>query len=1183
MQCAACGAHSPAGKKFCVKCGSPLAAVCPTCAAPIAAGDVFCGDCGTSLADVPAAAAAAGSAATDAPQAERRVCSVLFCDLVGFTPLSEVRDPEEVRELLSRYFELAGTVIRRYGGVVEKFIGDAVMAVWGTPVATEGDAERAVRAAMDLMDTVRQLGVEAEISSLAARAGVVTGEVAVTIGATNEGMVAGDAVNTAARVQGVAGHGDVLVDSTTRRLAANAIAFDDPVEHTLKGKAEPEQLWRATRVMSGGVGGVQRVDGLEAPLTGRDAEMRTIRELFHAAVDRRTPRLVLVSGPAGVGKTRLGWEFRKHIDGLIDVIRWHSGRCLSYGEGVSFWALAEIVRQRLGIAEEDLPETATAKLEDGLAAWITDPVEQPYVGARLARLLGVSYAGDPGGELSREELFAGWRVFFERMAAVEPVVLMIEDAHHADSGLLDFLDHLVDWSRDLPIYVLVFARSELEQTRPGFGTGRNRVALTLDPLDDASMRPLVEALVPGLPTEVREAIVAQAQGVPLFAVETVRALIDRDVVQPVEGVYRLVGDVGDLEVPDSLHALLAARLDALPPEIRRLVSDAAVLGTSFPEDAVVAVSGLDADTVHAGLGVLLRREVLTVSADPLSPERGSYRFAQDMLRQVAYETLSRRDRKARHLAVAAHLRGVFANDGEEVVDVIAQHYLDALAAVPGDPDEGEIREQAVVALSRTAERAARTGAPGRAARSYASAARLLEGDDEVRRPAELWEKAAESSMAAGDAYTTLDYVTPAIDRYRQLGDERAVACTQRHQGRALRRLGRHTEAREVLTGAVETLRGNITVETMLTLSELAAVENFSGNVDAANRLTSELLKMGEGLAVGPDLMSTAFMARGVFQTTDGRRAEAAVSLREAARLAELANRSDLLGHSLGNLSNVVGMQDPAAALDANRRAVEPLRRGGDRDLIAFNYLNMVVALLELGEWGEVAELLAPNGDAGALADVEEAIRLVQAQVAGLRGDAESAEQLAATLTTFRGSEDPQDMAAVAVIDALAAAAAGHSAEALRHAKVALSHIDEGLGVGSDLIRTAWVVAARAAHEVGDRDTIAELLTMVDDEMPGRLPPMLRAERDLVRARIAIAAGAPDAGEQLDAAVVTMRAMSPPHLLAGGLLDRAEYLIGAGDVTAAAMDVADAQAIGERLGCRPLLDRAAALSAERLAV
>jgi class 3 adenylate cyclase len=257
-----------------------------------------------------ALAQASAVAAVPGPVAERRVCSVLFCDLVGFTPLSESRDSEAVRELLSDYFEVARTVVGRYGGLVEKFIGDAVMAVWGTPTATEGDAERAVRAALDLVSAVAALGSVAGLPALAARAGVVTGEVAVTLGAVNQGMVAGDAVNTAARVQAAAEPGYVLVDGATQRAAGSAIGFADAGEHTLKGKAESQRLWRATRVLSA-VGGVQRVDGLEAPLTGRDAELRTVRELFHAAADRRVPRLVLVSGPAGVGKSRLGWEFEK--------------------------------------------------------------------------------------------------------------------------------------------------------------------------------------------------------------------------------------------------------------------------------------------------------------------------------------------------------------------------------------------------------------------------------------------------------------------------------------------------------------------------------------------------------------------------------------------------------------------------------------------------------------------------------------------------------------------------------------------------------------------------------------------------------------------------------------------------------------------------------------------------------
>src|SRR3954449_3492301 len=297
MSCPACGAQARPDRRFCGRCGTSLAAQCPACGTAYEPDDLFCGGCGvsrtvqsfgppTDMAGAAAVPAEPGlnAAALSGAVAERRVCSVLFCDLVGFTPLSEFRDPEEVRELLSRYFAMARTVIGRYGGVVEKFIGDAVMAVWGTPVTLEGDTERAVRAALDLVGAVTALGAEVNAPSLTARAGVVTGEVAVTLGAANEGMVAGDAVNTAARVQAAASAGQVLADTTTRRLAATAIAFDDPVSHPLKGKAEPEQLWRATRVMSGGVNGVQRVDGLEAPLTGRDAETRLVRDLFHATV-----------------------------------------------------------------------------------------------------------------------------------------------------------------------------------------------------------------------------------------------------------------------------------------------------------------------------------------------------------------------------------------------------------------------------------------------------------------------------------------------------------------------------------------------------------------------------------------------------------------------------------------------------------------------------------------------------------------------------------------------------------------------------------------------------------------------------------------------------------------------------------------------------------------------------------
>jgi class 3 adenylate cyclase/predicted ATPase len=1171
MMCPQCSTESPSGQKFCGECGTALALACPSCGTVSSPGQKFCGECGARL----AAAARPGVVAPAAagPAAERRVCSVLFCDVVGFTPLSEARDPEAVRELLSEYFAVARTVITRYGGVVEKFIGDAVMAVWGTPAAAEGDAERAVRAALDLVAGVADLGSEAGVPGLAVRAGVVTGEVAVTLGAVGEGMVAGDAVNTASRVQAAAQPGQVLADEATHRLAGSAIGFAEAGEHTLKGKAEPQRLWRATRVLSA-VGGSQRVDGLEAPLTGRDAELRTVRDLFHAAADRRVPRLVLVSGPAGVGKSRLGWEFEKYADGLKAEVWWHRGRCLSYGEGVAFWALAEIVRQRLGIAEEDPAEVAAAKLREGLDRFVPDPAERAYVGVRLGRLLGVAAVGDGGAALSREELFAGWRLFFERLAAVNPVVLLVEDAQYADTGLLDFLDYLIDWVRDLPVYVLVFARPELAQARPGFGAGRNRSTLTLDPLDAASMDTLVDALVPGMPGPARAKITAQAQGIPLFAVETIRSLVDRDIVQPIEGAYRLTGEVGELAVPYSLHALLAARLDALDPQVRQLVADAAVLGATFPAEALIAVSGQDEAVVRAALAELVRREVLSVSADPLSPERGSYGFAQNMLRQVAYDTLSRRDRKARHLAVAAHLRAAFPGDGEEVAEVIARHYLDALDAVPDDGDAGQIRGQAIAALMRAADRAGRTGAPVQAAASYAAAARLTQAgtaDGNPAAAAALWEHAAEAALTNGDYAEAAEQAGQAGELYRQGGDTRSAARAQVIAGQALRLWGRHVQAREQLTAAVEVLRADPDADTVRALGELAALEVFAGS-PAADALSAEAVALGQDLPVDDATLAGLFTTRGICHGFAGRRPQAAAYFQAAARLAGQASDTVRLGRALLNLADTVTGTDPAAGAEAARAAAAQLRRSGARSQLATAVTNLAQALLMTGDWDLAEAELAQAADADGLAGIEH-LACCRACLAALRGEVSAAQATLAGLVDLRASEDSQDQATIAVAEAFTAAALGQPAAALRHARAALDHA-AALGISAEDMRWAWPLAARAAHDLADTETTRELLAQLDGYRPGQLAPMQRAERDLARARLAAANSDQDAASAAFAAAIAgLRQHSTPYHLAHGLLDHAAYLAACGDADAAAAAIGEARGIAERLGCQPLLDRA----------
>ena len=383
MRCESCGTENTLGAKFCSECGTTLAPTCPSCSEPITAGAKFCSECGAVL----VSQAQRNEKPTQEPVSERRLVSVLFADLVGFTTASEGRDAEDTRELLTRYFDTSRTIIERYGGTVEKFIGDTVMAVWGTPTATEDDAERAVRAALDLVAAVSALGAEVGAPNLRARAGVLTGEAAVTLGAHDQGMVAGDLVNTASRVQSAAEPGTVVVGESTRRATEAAIAYADAGAHDLKGKAEPVPLWRAMRVTSGRQGALKGT-GLEAPFVGRDRDLRKIKDLFHASAEERRAHLVSVTGIAGIGKSRLAWEFYKYFDGLAENVYWHRGRCLSYGDGVTYWALADMVRMRCRITEEEASESALSKLQATLDEHLLDVDERLFVEPRLAQLLG---------------------------------------------------------------------------------------------------------------------------------------------------------------------------------------------------------------------------------------------------------------------------------------------------------------------------------------------------------------------------------------------------------------------------------------------------------------------------------------------------------------------------------------------------------------------------------------------------------------------------------------------------------------------------------------------------------------------------------------------------------------------------------------------------------------------------
>ena len=378
---------------------------------------------------------------------------------------------------------------------------------------------------------------------------------------------------------------------------------------------------------------------------------------------------------------------------------------------------------RAQIAEDEEPASALAKLQATLSETILDADERSFVEPRIAQLLGLADAG--AGD--RADLFAAWRLFFERLADTYPTVLVFEDLQWADSSLLDFIEYLLEWSRSSSLLVVTLARPELAERRAGWGTGlRNFTSLYLEPLGEAAMTELLAGLVPGLPAGLRDQILARAEGVPLYAVETVRMLLDRGLLAEQGSAYALTGEVASLEVPETLHGLIAARLDGLPVEERRLLQDAAVVGKTFTRAAAAAVAGLGEDELDPLLASLVRKEVLSLQADPRSPEHGQYGFLQDLVRHVAVETLSKRERRARHLAAAEHLQSAHPDD-DEIVEVLASHYLDAYAAMPDADDAAEISSRARSALERAGDRAESLGASGEARRYLPNMAAELDG------------------------------------------------------------------------------------------------------------------------------------------------------------------------------------------------------------------------------------------------------------------------------------------------------------------------------------------------------------------------------------------------------------------------------------------------------------------------
>jgi len=1082
--------------KFCGECGTALALLCPGCGAPWPSDLKFCGECGTALAGVPAVVP---PAVVVVP--ELRFVSVLFVDLVGFTSLSEGREAEDVRELLGRYFLSARTVVERYGGVIEKFIGDAVMAVWGAPVAREDDAERAVRAALEIVDAVSVFGGEVGAPGLMARAGVVTGQVA-AVENPGEGIVVGDRVNTASRVQSAAEPGTVLVDEVTRQIASAAIAYEDAGEHSVKGKVEPLRLWRAVRVVAG-AGGREREGQVEAPFVGRDTELRLVKDLLHATVERRSTRLVAISGEAGVGKSRLRREFSNYTDGLADTFLWHLGRCLSHGDGVAYWALSEMVRQRFGIPEDAPSVEVAEKLERGLAEWIPDATDRAFVSPRLGALLGVA---EPG--LDRPELFAGWRLFFERLAAHEPVILVFEEMQWADQGLLDFIDQLLDWSTQVPIFILTLARPELAERREGWPAGRRGATIVpLERLDDRAIRAMLAGVVDGLPAQAVGRIVERAQGIPLYAVETVRALTDRGILEPGEdGRLVATGELGELEVPASLTALLAARLDALDPVERGVVKAMSVFGGSFPRDAAVAMTALLAEQLDVALAGLVRRQVLMIRADPLSPDRGQYAFAQGLLRTVAYETLSRRERKQRHLTAAEHLQRVFANEGEEVAEVIATHLLDAYHAAADDPDAPELQARAVAALRRAARRAVTVGAPEVAQRAFLTASEHADPSDQ---PA-LLQAAGAMAVQAGRAEEALALLDAAADAFTTAGRERDAALIAYPVAQALRQLGRPGEAVQRVTAALDTLHalGADTQDLGRLNAILSRALVFTGDYDRAAVAVEAALVAAEAYEL-PDVLAEALVNKGLLYDFTNRPHEAAALYTAAVTIGERHALGDPLSRALGNLGNLGSIWDLPDAREHTHAGLAIARRRGDRHNETLYAGNLMQLDMLAGRWDELQalarELLDPDPDRPGAEYLH--YRLVELHAS--RGEPQAAAAALAQMTAWKDTDDTELRTCYDGCVVIVRTAEGELGQALAHGLPTLQSAIDALGASTDAVRDCWPHALQAALTLARHDDAHQILGLLADRPPGHVSPYLRAHLARGRALVNTAEGRHD--------------------------------------------------------------------------
>jgi class 3 adenylate cyclase/tetratricopeptide (TPR) repeat protein len=1056
MICPSCGTENPEASKFCNECAAPLAA---------------------------APARPVGE--------ERKVVTALFCDLVGFTATSESADPEDVSKMLADYFAMARNQIEGHGGMVEKFIGDAVVGVFGVPAAHEDDPERAVRAGLRIAEDAEELEAVAG-APLRLRVGINTGEALVRLGITpgsGEGFLAGDAINTASRIQSVAPAMGVAVGLGTYEATAAVFDYEELEPATLKGKSEPVRVFHAISPRARLGTDLTRTD--DTPFIGREIDLALLKGIFDKTLASNSVQLITVIGEPGIGKSRIVAELGDYVDARADLITWRQGRCLPYGEGITFWALGEIVKGHAGILESDASDVAAAKLE----AVLPEGKERAWFRQRLLPLLGI----EATSSAEREELFTAWRRFLEQIAERDPTVLVFEDLHWADDAMLAFVEHLADRAEAVPLLVVGTARPELFEHHPGYAAGlRNTNSITLAPLSQEETARLVSALLEAtvLPAELQQPILERAEGNPLYAEEFVRLMKDKDLLIK-KGASWELREGAEVPFPDSVQALIAARIDTLLPETKSMLADAAVIGKVFWAGAVAAMGERDLDGVSEALRELSRKELIRPERRSSIEGDAEYAFWHILTRDVAYAQLPRASRASRHVAAARWIESKAPERVEDLADVLAYHYATALdlAQAAGQVEQAtELEGPALKFLSLAGERA--LGLDTAAALAHLERALALTSPGHPQRP-EALARFGEAALQGGRFHDAAEALEEAVATLRSRGDLPAAASAMGTFGQVLNRLG--DPRRSTFPGDALALLEPLgpSPELVGALAEVARADALQGKSEDAILLADRAIALAEGLGLPRPARALGF--RGLARADLGDRGGLA-DLREAIRLATEAGQGQQVALLHNNLGMSVWMfEGPSAALEVLHEGMD---YAGPRGLVGIQEdlrASMLDPLEDAGEHDEVLVLaddtaprLEASGDIFQLIPV----RAVQARILALRGlDAQEGGMLDWLEATGRGTEDPEDVLLGLGSSALARAAVGQNEAAL------LTELEAYPGIRDNATYPVMLPAlVRAALGIDDAALAERFVAGFESRYPQAEHALAAATAALIEAR-----------------------------------------------------------------------------------